>query len=167
MAMVSHCLNASTFRRYCNSQIRNCFSRLCVTHHVSLLNRALTAEELSHALIFFAAVPCFLRFLKFAQKHVSACASRCFMLALVFPSLSIMSPSICVLSAFGMGAMMLSAMLCSVKESLSKWWVDRVTDECSAYGVHGFHSNPALCSARVTSFIISWASVGFLPVINM
>lgn len=73
-----------------------------------------------------------------------------FLLVLVFPSLSIISPSICVLSAFGIGGMMLSAMLCSVKESLLKWWVDRVTDECGASWVHGSHWNPASRSARVT-----------------
>ena len=56
------------------------------------------------------------------------------MFVLACPSLPIISPSICVLSAFGMGAMMLSAMLCSVKESLSKWWVDRETDERGASG---------------------------------
>ena len=75
--MVSHCLKGSMFRKYWSSQVLSCFSRLWVMHHVSLLDRALMAEELSHALIFFAAaLPCFLRFLKFAQKHFSVCASR-------------------------------------------------------------------------------------------
>ena len=86
---------------------------------------------------------------------------------LAFPSLSIISPSIWVLSALGIGEMMLSAMLCSLEESLGKRWVDRVTEERGASLVHGFHWNPALCTARVTSFIISCASVGFLEMINM
>ena len=57
--------------------------------------------------------------------------------------------------------MMLSAMLCSMKESFGKCWVASVTEECGASLEHGFHWNPALCMARVMSFIISCASVGF------
>lgn len=59
MAIVSHCLKGSTFRRYWGSQVRSCVNMICVTHHVSRLDNALIAEELSHALIVFAAASAF------------------------------------------------------------------------------------------------------------
>ena len=42
-----------------------------------------------------------------------------------------------------------------------------VTEECGASLEHGFHWNPASCMARVASFIISCASVGFRAMIKM
>ena len=98
------------FRRYCNSHDRTCFNMLLVMHQVSLLYKALIADELNHACIFFAAVPGFRRLRKLAQKHLSACVNLCFMLVFVLPSVSSISPRICVFSACGMGAITLSAM---------------------------------------------------------
>ena len=137
-------------------------------HQVSLLERALMAEELSQALIFFATTsPCFLRFLKLAQKHFSACASLWFLLVFVLPWLSIISPSIWVFCALGMRETSLSAMACSLKVSFGKWCVASVTEACGACLEHGFHWNPASRMALVTSFIISCASVGFRAMIKM
>ena len=94
--IVSHCLNGVMFRRYCSSHDRICFSMLLVMLQVSLLNKALIADELSHACIFFAAGPGFRRLRKLAQKHFSVCVNLCFMLVFVLPSVSSISHKVCV-----------------------------------------------------------------------
>ena len=108
--IVSHCLNGMIFRRYCSSHDRICFSMFLVMLQVSLLNKALIADELSHACISFPADPGFRRLRKLAQKHFSACVSLCFMPVFVLPSVSSISPKIFVFLYFGMVAIKLSAM---------------------------------------------------------
>ena len=69
-------------------------------------------------LFFVDAVPGFRRLRKLAQKHLSACVSLCFMLVFVLPSLSMSSPKIDVFSAFGIVAVVLSAVYWMVCVSL-------------------------------------------------
>ena len=142
--------------------------------HVWLFNRALIADELSQDLIFFPAVPGFRRLRKLAQKHFSACVSLCFMLAFVFPSLSISSPKICVFSAFGslqwfcLRCSVLCVCVCvCVCVSLSKRCVVKYTAACGESVEQGFHSKSALWSVLVTSLIIYCMSVGFRAIRNM